>query len=141
MALLIRSARAVPTPATAASSPAGADLLVVGDREAVGLVPDALEEVVRRGPRRERHGVAPLGHEHFLGLQAHLAVLAEPPLLRERDHRDLQLAEIRERGARRAELSFPSVDDDEVRGRPGIVVPISSDPRSGGPLARATVLD
>ncbi len=67
-----------------------ADLLVVRHREAVRFVADALKQVVRRAAHGQRDRVGALRDEYLFGLHARFAVVRdEPPLLRERDDRDL----------------------------------------------------
>src|SRR2546427_4261 len=78
------------------------ELLVVGDREAVRLVPDALERVERGRRRIEDERVQAVGLVHLLGL------------FREPDGRDVIEPEILEHLERDVELAAATVDQDEI---------------------------
>src|SRR5881394_64605 len=83
------------------------ELLVVGDREAVRLIPDLLERVERGRRRVEHQGVEALADVDLL------------LLLGERDHGEVIEAEVLKHLEPDVELAAAAVDEDEVRqGRP-----------------------
>ena len=77
-----------------ACHPLAAELAVVGDGEAVGLVPDALEQVQRLGTPRDPHGVGGARQVDLLealGQRRRRDLLVEPQVL-EDPHRHVELA-------------------------------------------------
>src|ERR1700694_5220810 len=96
----VREARFPHAPGTPAAVP--------GDREAVGLVPKALDELQRRVFRREPDRVRPVGSPDLL------------LSLRQTDRRDLDSDAI-EGGQGSLELPSPPIDEDEIRHRPPLV--------------------
>src|SRR5438094_2574219 len=94
----------------AADGTLGAHVLVVGDREPVRLVADALHEIEPLRRPREDYRVGPRGNKELLAL------------LRECGDRDLQEARVGERGLAGRELPFPAVEDDEIGEWPALAV-------------------
>ena len=79
---------------------------MVGDREPVRLVAQALDEVQGARRRRQQDRVARAGQEQLL------ALLGQP------DERQVVQAELVEDGLGRRDLALPAVDDHEVRELP-----------------------
>ena len=83
---------------------------MVGDREPVRLVADALHEIEPLRRPREDYRVGPRGNKELLAL------------LRECGDRDLQEARVGERGLAGRELPLPAVEDDEIGEWPALAV-------------------
>src|SRR4051812_35558250 len=82
---------------------------VEGHREAMRFVADALNEEQRRVVRRERDRLGPIACEQQLFL------------LRDADRHEVAEPELLQRGIRGRELSFSTVDDQEIRKRPALL--------------------
>ena len=100
--------RVGPSPGTSSSTERGhllvAQLAVVGDGEAVGLVAHLLEQVERLGVARDAHRLRRPGHVDLL----------EP--LGEAGHRDVLEPELLEHAHRDAELALAAVDEHRLGG-------------------------
>src|SRR5207249_8129280 len=94
----------------AADGTLGANVLVVGHREPVRLVADALHEIEPLRRPRQDDRIGPGGHEELL------------TLLRKRRDRDLQKTRVREGSLARRKLPLSAVEDHEIGEWPALSV-------------------
>ncbi len=90
---------------------------MVRDREAVGFVADADENLKRLAPRLERHGICPAREIEALFGRCHFGIRERTLRARFRESNDAQIfaTDFSQDFHRDAELTFTAVDHDELR--------------------------